>query len=103
MTTPATAAREPVFISKVVVPSLVYHDIGVMKDVDFATALTAQIQVIVSMNGMARKPYTETIALAKQWGVTLAKSRQTVVVILEGRDQDYALPIIFKMIQNEYL
>ena len=71
---PATAARRQASVSTVILHSLGYDAVDVMYDVNLATALSAQIQIHMALNGTVRKLSVNPIVLAKQWGITLEKA-----------------------------
>ena len=52
---PATVARGPVYVSKVISYSVAYDAADVMDNDNFETALSAQIQIRVALIGMVRK------------------------------------------------
>ena len=75
---PATAARGPVLVSAVVSYSLAYDAADVMDNDNLATALEAQIQIIIALIGMVRKPSKDPIVLAKRWGITSEKAQKVI-------------------------
>ena len=52
---PATVARGPVYVSKVILYSRAYDAADVIDNDNFETALSAQIQIRVALIGMVRK------------------------------------------------
>ena len=97
---PTTAARGQVLVSAVISYSLADDDTDVMDNHNPATALEAQIQISILLIGMVRKLSIDPIVLAKRWGITPEKAQKTIKQNSE-RDQDYVLPFVVKMVQNE--
>ena len=62
----ATVAREPVYVSVVILYSLAYDAADVMDYDNLATALSAQIQSSIALIHMIRKPSVKPIVLAKR-------------------------------------
>ena len=62
---PVKGARGLVFISTVILYSLSHDAIGVMDDENFATGLTAQVQISIALMGTVRTLPIEPIELAK--------------------------------------
>ena len=75
---PATAAREPVFVSAIVSYLLAYDAANVMDNDNVAIALESQIQISIALIGAVRKPLIDLIVLAKQWGITPEKAQKTI-------------------------
>ena len=75
---PATVARGPVYVSKVISYSLAYDATDAMCNDNLVIALSAQIQISVALTGMVRKPLVVPIVLAKRWGITPEKSQKTI-------------------------
>ena len=70
--------RGPVFVSAVVSHSLAYDAADVMDNDNLATALEAQIQIIISLIDTIRKQSIDPIVLAKRWGITPEKAQKTI-------------------------
>ena len=75
--------RGPVHVSAVISYSLAYDATDVMDDDYHATALSAQIQISITLIGAVRKLSTEPIVLAKEWGITPDKAQKTIQAIMQ--------------------
>ena len=63
-------ARGPLYDSTVLLHSLAYDNLG--------TALSAKIQISISLIGMDRKSSVEPIVLVKRWDITMEKAKKTI-------------------------
>ena len=68
---PAIMESRPMFMSSVILHSLVYDAINVTDNDNFATALTAKIQISFALIGRVKKPSIWLIVLTKQWGIAM--------------------------------
>ena len=68
--------RGPVYVNAVVSYSLAYNATDLMDNDDLATALSAQIQISITLIGMVKKPPVEPIVLAKDGALLLRKLRR---------------------------
>ena len=75
---PATAGREPGFVSTVILYSLAYDAPGIVDDDNIATELLAQIQVSIVLISSVRKLLVEQIVLVKQWRINPEKVQKTI-------------------------
>ena len=60
-------AKEPVYVSTIIMYSLAHDATDVMDNNNLATALIAQIQISITQVGRIRKLSIEPIILAKRW------------------------------------
>ena len=74
---PATVARGPVIVSKVVSYLLAYNASDVMDSDNLVAALEFQIQII-ALICMVRKPSIKLIVLSKRYGITTEKAQNTI-------------------------
>ena len=66
------------YVSAVISYSLAYDDTDDMDRDNFATALSAYIQISIVLKGMVRKTSKEPIVLAKTWVITPEKGQKTI-------------------------
>ena len=86
----ATAAREPVYISAVILSSLAYDAPDAMDYDNLETALSTQIQFSQALIFTVRKESVEPIVLAKWWSITPERVQMTIQTTTQERDKDYA-------------
>ena len=84
ISTPATVAREPVFVSAAILFSLAYSATDAMDYDSLVTVLSAQIQVNRVLIGKVRKSLGEPIVLVKQGVITPQKAQKTIQSTASG-------------------
>ena len=59
-----------------------------MDNNNHATALSAWIQINISVIGMVTKSSLQTVVFAKRWGITPEKGQTTIQVTMQRNDKN---------------
>ena len=73
----AIAARGSVLVGVVVSYSLAYDAADLMDNDNLVTAMSAQIQISITLFGTVRNPSIDPVILAERWGIAPEKVQKT--------------------------
>ena len=97
---PATASKGPIYVSTVVLHSLVYDATVVMDNGNLGIALESQIQICIVLIGMIRTPSIEPIVSSKRWDITPEKAQKTIQDTLQRWIRTMLHPLLSTQIRT---